>query len=445
MSDWRSGEPFAILCDQVASDYLVCLTGAGISTGMKRDGGSGLPLPSWTDLLRELHAALGPQMEDEDAKSATRLLAPGGKISSDELILAATLIRRANRAEFDHLFRAAITEEPGQFSPTHSALLELLPRGIMTFNYDCGHEAACVKMKRPFTVLNPTEADSEADFRTMMEDRLRKFFLLKAHGSVESREPLVLTTEEYRNLLIKNPAFRSFVQHLFTNFSFVIVGYGLDDPDFALFTRTMVEQFGGPLQKHVAVRHERDSGRHEEVQRHQYGIHTLYVADFAEIPEVLQVAATTPGPAMKETLALCLSPVHADRNCGHAALAMLGPAGRAVAAAALIPSLTDPDSFLASEAAFSLGKLDARAHKQRLCDLVDSRPQADVLGRTLTVLREVLDTSDIGRLKEWQRRYSKNLPEGERAERIPKYLDYLVIYIEHKFKSDPPAAAPAAA
>jgi len=66
--------------------------------------------------------------------------------------------------------------------------------------------------------------------------------------------------------------------------------------------------------------------------------------------------------------------------------------------------------------------------------LVDSRPQADVLGRTLTVLREVLDPSDIERLKTWQRRYSGNPPEGERAERILKYLDYLLVYVEHKFK-----------
>lgn len=440
MSDWREAEPFAILCDQVASDHLVCLTGAGISVGMGRDGGSGLPLPGWTDLLRELHEELEPRMEVEDATSAARLLAPGGAIGSDELILAATLIRRADQTRFDRLFRAAITEEPGQFTPTHSALLELLPRGIMTFNYDRGHEAACRAARQAVTVLNPTEAGSEADFRTMMEERLGRFFLLKAHGSVESSEPLVLTTEEYRNLLVKQPAFRSFVQHLFTNFSFLIVGYGLDDPDFALFTRTMVEQFGGPLQKHVAVRHERDRGRHEEVQRHQYGIHTLHVADFAEIPALLQAAASSPGPAMKETLALCLSPLHADRDRGHAALGMLGPAGRAAAAAALIPSLTNPDSFLASEAAYSLGKLDARAHKDRLCDLVDARPQADVLGRTLTVLREVLDTSDIGRLKAWQRRYSADPPQGERAERISKYLDYLVLYVEHKFKSDPLAA-----
>jgi hypothetical protein len=437
MSDWRGGEPFAILCDQVASDNLVCLTGAGISVGMKREGGGGLPLPSWTDLLRELHADFESQMEPGDAESVSRLLADGDGIGSDELILAATLIRRANPAEFERRFRAAITEEPGQFSPTHSALLGLLPRGIMTFNYDRGHEAACAKAVQPVTVLNPTVPGSEADFRAMMEERLGRFFLLKAHGSVQSSQPLVLTTEEYRNLLTKNPAFRSFVQHLFTNFSFLIVGYGLDDPDFALFTRTMVEQFGGPLQKHVAVRHERDRGRHEEVQRHQYGIHTLHVADFAEIPQLLDAAATTPGPVMKETLALCLSPLHEERDRGHAALKMLGPAGRAVAAATLIPSLADSDSFLASEAAYSLGKLDAHAHKERLCDLVDSRPQANVLGRTLTVLREVLDPSDLGRLKAWQHRYSADLPEGERAERIPKYLDYLVVYVEHKFKSDP--------
>ncbi|HEX7279831.1 MAG TPA: SIR2 family protein, partial [Solirubrobacterales bacterium] len=309
-SSWRSSEVFEILCDQVASDHLVCMTGAGISGGLlrrRRLGRGPETLPGWPQLLGELFASLRTQMPADDSADTERLLS-SENIGSDELILAASLIRRANPKKFDRRFRRAITSRTGQYSPTHMQLLDLQPRGIMTFNYDGGHEAALEKASRPYVLLNPVISESELLFRRQIERRLQDFFLLKAHGSTESPAPLVLTTEGYRDLLVRNPAFRSFVQHLFTNFSFLIVGYGLDDPDFNLFIRTMAHEFGGPLQKHVVLRRLEDRTAREEVERHMYGIHTLHMSSFKEIPAVLSAAATTAGPELRRTLESCLSP-----------------------------------------------------------------------------------------------------------------------------------------
>lgn len=472
--NWRASEEFGALCDLVASDHLVCLTGAGISRGMKRKypRGSRITLPGWLDLLRELLATFKPEMTPADAAAADELLDPvderpavhslnetvqhlpsgttqadaltslkalGPLIASRELILAASLIRKANPHEFDEHFREAIAEAPGQCSDTHLAILDVLPRGILTFNYDGGHEEACRRRNRPLTLLNPTDEASEEQFRSLLEHHLKTFFVLKAHGSVDSTHPLVLTIEEYRSLLAKNPSFRAFVQNLFTNFNFLMVGYGLDDPDFDLFLRTMAEQFGDPLQQHVVIRPIAQKHRREIVERRLYGIRTLHVGEFLDIPKVLQAAATVAGPKLQRSLDACLSRVHDERDRGHAALRELGPAGRTVAGAALLPHLSDSDSFVVSETAYSLGVLDVERYKDYLCRLVDERSEAEVLGRTLTVLRGAFKPRDLPQIRDWLARFTATPPSGPRAERIIKYLDYLLVYVENKYQSDPHA------
>ena len=468
--DWKGSEEFGLLCDLVASDHLVCLTGAGISRGMFRmhPRGPHTRVPGWLDLLRELLATFEPDMAPAEAAAARQLLDPvderpavsslkdvihslpaateraaldsldslGPLIASRELILAASLIRKANPPTFDVRFREAITEAPGQCSDTHLAILDLVPRGILTFNYDGGHEEACRRRDREPILLNPTDDASEGKFRSLLERYLRDFFLLKAHGSVDATHPLVLTIEEYRALLVKNPAFRAFVQNLFTNFNFLMVGYGLDDPDFDLFLRTMAEQFGDPLQQHIVIRPIRQKHRREIVERRLYGIRTLHVDDFPDIPKVLREAATVAGPNLERSLKACLSGVHAERDSGHAALRQLGPAGRAVAGAVLLRHLDDSDSFVVSEAAYSLGVLDAQVYKDELCRLIDTRSEADVLGRTLSVLRGAFKLTDLPRLQAWRAKFDAAPPSGPRAQRIVRYLDDLQFYVENKYQSD---------
>ncbi len=154
--------------------------------------------------------------------------------------------------------------------------------------------------------------------------------------------------------------------------------------------------------------------------------------DFTEIPEVLRRAARTAGPALRQTLEDCISPSRSARQAGHANLAKLGPAGRAIAGSELLRRLDDPDSFTVSEAAYSLGLLDPRSHKTSLCDLVDSHAEADVLGRTLTVLRSVLVPADLPRIRGWLRRFEARPAEGQNPERITAYLEYLLVYVKHK-------------
>ena len=246
---WRSQQAFDILCNIIASDSLVCITGAGVSFGLRRADGTG-NLPGWKDLLKSLFEELKSNIADQDLPDCESILTedrpPGSR-----LIELASIIRKNNEQEFDELFRPLVTPEQGGFSDTHAGLLKLQPRGIITFNYDSGHENAAKDMSLPLDVFLPTDEDK---FTSALNQRLSRPFLLKAHGSIDGDAPLVLTYESYRQLLVKSPAYRSFVQNILTNFHLLIVGFGLSDPDFDVFINTLVSQYGSPLREHVLIR-----------------------------------------------------------------------------------------------------------------------------------------------------------------------------------------------
>src|SRR5205809_4931657 len=92
-------------------------------------------------------------------------------------------------------------------------------------------------------------------------------FLVKAHGSIgvnDGRDySVVLTAESYRDLFVKQPAYRAFLQHVFTNFNMLIVGFGMADPDFDLLLHDVLSQFGSPLQNHVLIR---SAGQQQEMK-----------------------------------------------------------------------------------------------------------------------------------------------------------------------------------
>lgn len=442
---WRGSPAFESLCDLVAGDTLVCVTGAGISMGLPLDGDPTRTLPSWTGLLRGLHARLQPLLAAADREDCERLLRlpPGADMPTGrELIMAASILRGADPADFDQAFRAAVRNAADSTSPVHRVLLELRPAGILTFNYDTGHENAAAAAGSSLRAMLPGD---EAALREALSTPRRPFYL-KAHGSLSSTSELVLTDESYRELLVRSPAYRAFVQNVFTNANLLFVGFGLSDPDFDVFVDTVAQQFGSPLRPHVAVFHRSECTPRDILLRRRYGIESLYVSDFADIPHLLRDALRQPGPRLREHLEGSLSIDLPLRQRSHGHLRSLGPAGRACAVNALHeriePLRRAHDHFALSEVAYSLGVIDAAAAKPTLLDLVDQADHADVAGRALTVLRPVLEPADLPQLQTWRRRFEASPPPGPFNDRILKYIDYLLAYVPAHVRGPGPAAVP---
>ena len=446
---WRRDDVFRLLCDLVASDTLVCVTGAGISSRLPQKADPAKTLPGWPALLEQLFATLGSRLSSQDRQDCERLLridpesrqldqsSPEKKQwpTGRDLILTASILRAVAPTEFDTAFRTAVTNADGSYSETHQVVLDLQPAGILTFNYDSGHENAGSAANRPLMPILPGD---ELALRAALTSRARPFYL-KAHGSLSSAAELVLTEASYRELFVRAPAYRAFVQNVLTNFNLVFVGFRLSDPDFDLFVDTMANQFGSPLHDHVAVFHQKDRTVHDIALRRRYGIHVLYVNDFRDIPPLLKDTLSQPGPRLEKSLERALSRVHPERTAAHRELAALGPTGRHCASNALRARIdeftTTQQYFELSEVAYALGVLNARANKAVLMDLVERDIHVDVAGRALTVLRPVLQMDDLDRLRGWLERHQNNPAPGPHADRISKYLDYLLTYVPAKHRS----------
>src|SRR5579863_9733992 len=141
MHGHRDNPGFGLLCDAVAYRRLVVVTGSGVSVGLAQPGSDPASLPTWHSVLSQLRARfaprLGPVAHDLD------LLLSAWPRGSDYLIEAATLIRETvGDAEYRDAIVQLTSAPQDARTPLHDLIEDLEPLGIITFNYDLGHENA---------------------------------------------------------------------------------------------------------------------------------------------------------------------------------------------------------------------------------------------------------------------------------------------------------------
>jgi hypothetical protein len=451
-------EVLGTLSDLIHGDRLVCLTGAGISLNLRLKNDPERKIPDWFGLVTTLyHEACTERQQELAADPRARrdlealLKRDQHKVTSQDIIQAASILHKFFAgSEFDSRVKRAVTPEPGQTSEAHRAILDLRPRGVITWNYDDAHETALAE--RNLDWGQPLLPWDEQGLIDAIRISLATPFLLKAHGSIsadDTREySVVLTAESYRDLFVRQPAYRAFLQHLFTNFSMLIVGFGMADPDFDLLLRDVFSQFGSPLQNHVLIR---SAGQLEEMKgqevllRRSYGIRTLYISDWTYLPKILRDAAATPGPKLRAAIQGCLDISLETRRASHEALRRLGSSGRAFATEILLKKLEAGNLSPAdeSELAYSLGYLDikdVRVH-DFLLGLLIKRSSADqavsetveTLAHILSVIEPALRCEDVPALEKVLYELSR-WPEGLVPDRrLEKYAEALICRIRAKF------------
>jgi hypothetical protein len=432
LSHWNNQPAFQTLCNIVANDRLVCLTGAGISRTLKRKANSAKTLPTWWELLDELRGMF-PASTSIDREDVDQLLmadAPG-----EWLIQAATILRRDQPEKFDDAVRKALEVVDGDTSPAHTAIAALNPRGIMTFNYDMGHENAM-----PPGDLGSWKTISPQNEQTMLDLMKSDFstrFLLKAHGSLECGERLILDIESYRGLLVKSPTYRAFVGWLLTHFNLLIVGFGMSDPDFEEFLRLISVEIGGPVREHVLVTKASSQTPEQILLRRRYGIFTLQLGDWSEITKVLNDALIEPGERMREMMRDCTAQDISLRRRAHRSLMHLSVPGRRMVSNALRSQLTSAianrDVRVASELIYSLGSLGRDPeNKALLLQLLDSSNHREIVAHAALALDGMLEADDTATLERNlathaptpHSRVDHNFPDPDN--RIPIYLAYLI-------------------
>lgn len=246
--------------------------GAGLS---KRAG-----LPSWPELLRNLIEAMKSHgLSDEHAAELTSHLK-----NPDEYLMVAQAL--------DDLYRAAFRDELSQAFPedvspavAHVKVIKLPFRLLITTNYDKLLESAYVQeIKQAYTTLTFEKAG-----QIVTRFYQNRYFILKAHGSVDDPSGMIITERDYRNLIYRQPGYRSALETIFNSRCLLFLGVSLRDPELKLLLSFLHDAFGGERPpQHYALVSDRDfSKAAQDHWRNHFLINCLpYTPSSDDHPEV---------------------------------------------------------------------------------------------------------------------------------------------------------------
>lgn len=333
------------LQNAAAQGRLVIISGAGISCSLLRPDDS--PIPNWNRLVEELRAACDEtKIDPADLRLLNDLMPKGpADLHGDTLIEAAEILRRGfAKGEFEKKIASLCEEKPRERSETHVAIAAAAPAGIITFNYDRAHENAFREAGRAFEPM--LYCDDDAIKALLARRHGGPPFLLKAHGSVERPESLVLTSSSYREVLSRYRPYRVLLQYALLHYTVLIVGFALRDRDFDLLLSTLEIELGKPEQRHVFITRKPGRGRKGREQRAawaaltaRFGVDPHYVPTFDEIPSLILSIAEQPGPLIRQLVVDAQSPDKSIRASVHDEIKMLGEVGRRQLRVALLEAM----------------------------------------------------------------------------------------------------------
>jgi hypothetical protein len=198
----------------------VALVGSGVTSRCLSKSRS--PLPGWEKLLRELVE----WAHKEDIVAASDIHDLIELIESSKfLIVAQELREQIGDGALSRFIAETFDPDAIVPSPVHE-LLSVVPfRGFITTNYDNLLERAYMNVwKRQLERLLP---DSSIPLERVLDQAP---FFLKLHGDLETPSSIVLAYRDYLRL-VADREFQGLLDGIFSQFSLLMVGYGLTDLD----------------------------------------------------------------------------------------------------------------------------------------------------------------------------------------------------------------------
>ncbi|QWG17909.1 SIR2 family protein [Bradyrhizobium sediminis] len=138
--------------------------------------------------------------------------------------------------------RQSFVEPKFQTAEIHKLLYQLDCRIVLTPNFDLIYDGYAVsESQQTILVKNYDDADIIDGIRR--NDRL----VLKAHGSIHEPAKMIFTRSDYALARTKYAGFYSLLDALVNTNTVLIVGAGLDDPDFQLLFEDSAAEFSSGL------------------------------------------------------------------------------------------------------------------------------------------------------------------------------------------------------
>lgn len=262
------------LLSHVAQQNSIAFVGAGLSAG--------LGLPSWAQLICQMvdwceaHDISLPNKSDIEHILNVK----------KNFLAAADALRVQMGDDKRHLFLEEVFNRP-DLTPTevHKILAGIPFVGVCTTNYDLLVEEAYreVNPNESFNVL--TQVDHEQLGRAL---NAKRYFVLKAHGTIERPETIVLDSRDYSRLIHRSEGYRTFLRAMFLHRTVLFLGFSMTDPELLLLLEELREIFDGHIPTHYALMDVSDTTQTEQEQLEEnYGVKTIpYIPSAADHPEV---------------------------------------------------------------------------------------------------------------------------------------------------------------
>lgn len=204
------------LLGDLARQRVVLFLGAGVSASAVT--ASGERIAGWPKFLGECAAKTNDPLK-------MQLLA---LLAGKDYLLVCELLQ----LHFGDDWGDLVTAEFGQQatpSSLHTALLGLRQRIVITTNFDKLIETAWATFTDGGTHLPKVISGVDQQVFRVLKDHEGKY-LLKIHGTFDDARSLIFSRSEYIRLAFGNENYSSFLEALLLNYTFIYVGFSMDDP-----------------------------------------------------------------------------------------------------------------------------------------------------------------------------------------------------------------------
>lgn len=246
--------------------------------------GAGLSRPSgfvdWKELLRPLAENVGLNIDCEH-----------------DLTAVAQYIQ--NNSGNRHAINNSILEAFGKDAELNDnvRILTRLPiKTYWTTNYDCLIEDGLAEVHR--------KADVKIEYKQLpMTKEDVDAVVYKMHGDADHPADVVLTKDDYEEYDKTHPFFRDFLQVDLISKSFLFIGFSFEDPNLNFVLGRIKLSMGNSVRNHYCFVKKENEKNYEDKQEFQsrqtreklreenlkkYGIKTVFVDDYKEIPDILK-------------------------------------------------------------------------------------------------------------------------------------------------------------
>ena len=224
------------LIEKIKNGKCILFAGAGTSL----DAG----LPSWEELLKSMVEKVDyyGQLSQSQKDELNTLLS-----DKDYTIVAEFCKRKLGEKDFADFIKEKLNTK-NKNSLLHNALSKIPFKAAITSNYDNFIE----KTHSNYKVILPEDINQYDNFFTNSFLNDDYFPIFKIHGSYETPQSIVLTDNDYRNIIFNLPKYRSNLKKLIQNKSLLFIGFSFRDSNINLLLQEIFTLTKGMSTSHYA-------------------------------------------------------------------------------------------------------------------------------------------------------------------------------------------------